>query len=48
MGDFNSARFDITVASDVRPGESRDEALSRVRADVMAQVTREVRRLRGR
>lgn len=44
MGDYESMRFDVGVASDVRDGEKVREALARVSAVVEEELGKDVRR----
>jgi len=51
MGDFESMRIDVSVASDVREGEKVREALARVTAVVEEELGKDMKKvnsLRGR
>ena len=41
LGNFNSLRFDVELASDIRPGETFEGAMDRVRMAVLEQVDEE-------
>jgi hypothetical protein len=42
LGDFNSARVDASLESDVKPGETLDEAWTRLWTEVDTQVEAEL------
>ena len=45
LGNYNNARFEVSVSSDVLPDESVEDAQDRVRAYVMQHVVQETRDL---
>lgn len=48
LGNYNSVKFDAGMASDVRPGETPQQAIDRCRKVADAEIERENQRLKKR